>query len=203
MVYDLPVADEKVKPHQVTTLHMICALAFIVTGAIIVVYNYTIPMWGAAILCAGILLTVLVMAKNKWVISRSVNPVIRAMELLIAGCIAAYAVFMQWKFPAGIFGVLCAVIVFAFFWERSATDRQSVHLDKEGIKLPSTSRKRFKPWTEVEQVLLRFGILTINCTDNSLLQWNIIGNETEDEIFEAWCNAQVEENKSKRRNDDW
>lgn len=203
MVYDLPVADEKVKPHQVTTLHMICALAFIVTGMIIVVYNYTIPMWGAAILAVGILLTILVMAKNKWVVSKPVNPIFRVIELLISVSIALYSMVMQWKFPAGIFGVLSAVIIFAFFWERTATDMQFIHLDVKGIKLPATARRRLRPWTEIEQVLLRFGILTINCADNSILQWNIVGNEIEDEIFEAWCSAQVELNRSKRRNDDW
>jgi hypothetical protein len=203
MSYDVPVIDEKVKPHQVTTLHMVCALAFIVTGAIIVTYNYTIPMWGGAILSAGILLTILVMAKNKWVISKKVNPVIRIIELLLAICIAAYSLQQHWKFPALIFGALSAVILFALFWERTAGSPLSVHLDESGIKLPASSTKRFKPWTEVDEVLLRFGILTINCTDNSLLQWNVADKEIENKALEAWCTTQVEENKSKRRNDDW
>jgi hypothetical protein len=185
MVYDLPVDDIKVKPHQVTTLHMICALAFIVAGMIIVVYNYTIPIWGAAILTAGILLTVIVIAKNKWVISPKINPAFRIIELGIAIAIAYYS------------------LLFAILLEASSAKPLSVHLDKDGIKLPSTSRKRFRRWTEIEEVILRFGILTINCTNSTLLQWTITGEEPDPEIFEAWCAAQVEENLSKRINDDW
>ncbi len=203
MVYDLPIMEEKVKPHQVTTLHMVAALAFIVTGAIIVVYNYTIPLWGAAILSAGILLTVLVMAKNKWVISNPINPIFRVVELLIALAIAAYSLIMTWKFPAGIFGVLSAALLFAIYWERSSGSELSVHIDNDGIKLPVTARKRFKPWTEIEAVILRFGILTVNFTDNSFVQLDLSNPEFDNEIFEAYCNTQVEENKSKRRKDDW
>jgi hypothetical protein len=203
MVYNLPVMEEKVKPHQVTTLHMVCALAFIVTGAIIVVYNYTIPLWGAAILSAGILLTVLVMAKNKWVISKPVNPLFRIAELLISISISAYSFVMHWKFPTGIFGVLSAAIIFAIFWEKDTGKPLSVRIDMEGIMLPSNIRKRFKPWTEVEGVILRFGTLTLSFTDNSIFQWDITNPDFDNEIFEAYCRTQIEVNRSKRRRDDW
>jgi hypothetical protein len=203
MVYDLPVMDEKVKPHQVTTLHMVCALAFIVTGAIIVVYNYTIPIWGTAILLAGISLTVVVMAKNKWVIGKKVNPVFRIVELLVAISILAYSAIQHWKFPVIIFGSLSAALSFALYWERSTDSGLSVQIDNEGIRLPITARKRFKPWTEVEQVIYRFGTLTINFTDNSFVQWDIPAIGFDDKAFEKYCSTQVEENRSKRRNDDW
>lgn len=194
--------DERVKPHQVTTLHMVCALAFIVTGAIIVVYNYTIPLWGAAILAAGILLTIAVMAKNKWVISKKINPIFRIAELVIAGGVCAYSAMQQWKFPIVIFGALSAAILFALYWERAGGGTLAVHIDDEGIQLPVTTRKRFKPWTEVEAVILRFGTLTIDFTDNSFVQWEI-PNAIDNEPLEAYCTQQIEANRSKRRNDDW
>ena len=203
MVYNLPVIEEKVKPHQVTTLHMVSALAFIVAGTIIVVYNYTIPRWGAAILSVGILLTVLVMAKNKWVISKTINPVFRIAELLISLSISAYSATQHWKFPAGIFGVLSAAIVFAIFWERDTGSPLAVHIDKDGVKLPATVRKRFIPWTEVESIILRFGTLTLSFTDNSVFQWDITNPDFDNEIFEAYCSTQIEVNKSKRLKDDW
>lgn len=203
MVYDLPVMEEKVKPHQVTTLHMVCALAFIVAGAIIYVYNYTIPYWGAALLLSGISLTVLVIVKNKWVISQKVNQSIRIVELLIALSLSAYSFVQQWKFPAGIFGVLSAAILFALFWERTSGGELSVHIDDDGVKLPVTARKRSRPWTEIELIIYRFGILTINFTDNSFVQWDLKVPIVDAEAFEAYCSTQVEANRSKRRNDDW
>ncbi|MCD6011248.1 MAG: hypothetical protein K0Q79_1110 [Flavipsychrobacter sp.] len=203
MVYDLPVMEEKVKPHQVTTMHMVCALAFIVTGAIIYVYNYTIPYWGAAILLAGIILTILVMGKNKWVTSPKINPVFRMAELLIAISIFAYSFSQQWKFPAIIFGVLAAAILFALYWEKPSDNKLSIHIDNDGIRLPVTARRRSRPWTEVDQVIYRFGILTISFADNSYAQYDMKEPINDFEAFEQYCTAQVEENRSKRRNDDW
>ena len=81
MEYELPVADKKVKPHQVTALHLICALAFIGTGAIIFVYNYTITYWGLALLIGGIMLTIATIARNKWLITRNINTIFRIVEL--------------------------------------------------------------------------------------------------------------------------
>lgn len=202
MVYDLPVDEEKIKPHHITTLHMVCSLAFIVAGAIIVVYNYAIPLWGAVILIAGLSLVAATMFKNAWVISNKVNTTLRVIELIMALCIAAYSVSQHWKFPIIIFSVLSAALVFALYWERSVGSTLFVHIDNDGIQLP-VARKSFKPWTEIEQVILRYGILTIECVGNTMFQWSIPDTNVDNEIFEAYCSSQVEENRSKRRNDDW
>ncbi len=202
MVYDLLLEEEKVKPQQVTALHLICAFAFIGAGAIIFRYNFVITMWGLALLIAGIMLLGVILFKNKWVISKKTNPVLRIAELLVALWIAVYSLMQQWKFPVGIFGVLSAAILFALYWERSANKSQSIYIDDEGVKLPVTSRRRFIPWTGIEQVVLRFGTLSIDCVDNRLFQWNIANPEFDNEIFEAYCLAKVEENRSKRRNEE-
>ena len=203
MVYDLPVDEEKVKPHQVTTLHLVCSMAFIAAGAIIFRYNFVITTWGLVLLLTGVLLLVLTIAKNKWMLGNRVNPVVRMAELAIALWMAIYSLTQQWKFPAGIFGVLSAVIIFALYWERNRGSKLIVRIDDEGVKLPLTSRKRFLPWTELEQVVLRFGTLSIDCVDNHLFQWNIPGLEVDAERFDDFCKAKVEENRSKRKNNDW
>ena len=202
MVYDLPLVDEKVKPHQVTTLHLVCAFAFIGTGAIIAVYNYTIPMWGGALLAIGILLLGITIFKNKWVTGKHTNLQARIAELIIAAVIAAYSATQQWKFPTGMFAALCIGLLFAIYWERKASSVLYVHVDDKGLRLPIT-RSRFIPWVEAENVVLRFGTLTINTADNHFFQWNIRATEHDPEIFEAFCNAKIEENRSKRRNDNW
>ncbi len=202
MVYDLQLVDVKVKPHQVTTLHLVCAFAFIGTGAIITVYNYTIPMWGAALLVIGILLLGITILKNKWVTGSKVNLLFRIAEVVIGATIAVYSTMQHWKFPMGMFTALCVGLIFAIFWERKSAETLYVHIDETGLRLPVV-RRRFIPWTEVENVVLRFGTLTINCIDNHFFQWSINTPDQENEIFEAFCNAKIEENKGKRRNDDW
>ncbi len=202
MVYDLPLVEEKVKPHQVTTLHLVCALAFIGTGAIIAVYNYEIPLWGGALLAVGVLLLGATIIKNKWITGKDINPVIRIIELVIAATIAIYSAVQHWKFPMGMFSALSAGLLFALYWERKSGATLSVHIDDTGIRLPVVRRRSLR-WTEVDQVVYRFGTLTINCADNHLFQWNIADPSFDNEIFEAFCAAKIEENKAKRINDDW
>ncbi|MES2702217.1 MAG: hypothetical protein V4649_06235 [Bacteroidota bacterium] len=202
MVYDLPVADEKIRPHQVTALHLISGLTFFGTGAIIFVYNAPIALFGLALLIFGILLMGATIAKNKW-LTQQVNLPVRIIELVTALSILALSVVNQWKFPMVIFGVLSAAIAFAIYWEKAATTALFIHIDDSGVKLPVVSRKRFIPWVEVEQVVLRYGILTVDCINNTLYQWTITGKEIDNEILEAYCLAQVEAHKKNRINDDW
>lgn len=182
---------------------MLCALAFIVSGAIIYVYNYTITWWGAALFIAGLMLTGFTMAKNRWVISKKINPVFRVIELVISATVCAYSLLQGWKFPAVIFGILSAAVLFSLYWERSSGDELSIHIDDQGIRLPVTSRRRSRPWTEIDEVIYRFGVLTISFADNSYAQYDIKDPITDFEAFEKYCSTQVEENRSKRRNDDW
>ena len=101
-----------------------------------------------------------------------------------------------------MFAALSAGLIFGIFWERKSAETLYVHIDDEGLRLP-VMRRKFIPWTEVENVVMRFGTLTINCVDNHFFQWNISNGKEDNEIFEAFCNAKVEEHKGKRRNDAW
>jgi hypothetical protein len=202
MVYDLPLVEEKVKPHQVTTLHLVCALGFIGTGGIIVTYNYVITMWGWAILGTGLVLLSLTMFRNKWVISKKINPAIRISELLISLAIVTYVTTQQWKFPMVMFWALSAALLFAIYWERKSGNTIFVHVDDDGLRLPVV-RRRVIPWSDVELIVYRFGTITINCTDNHLFQWTVADSGVDNDVFEAYCRTKVEENIGKRRKDDW
>lgn len=203
MVFDLPVTGEKVKPQQVTALHLFCSLAFIGTGAIIFIYNYQITYWGLALLIAGCVLLALTIFRNKWIINRKVNLAIRVMELFVAASVGLLSYTEQWKFPMVIFGGLIAAILFSLYWERSAGQKMYVHIDETGVRLPVTSRKRFIAWPEVDQVLLRYGVLSIDCIDNKLYQFDVSGTTSDKDEFETFCTAQVLINKRKPVENDW
>lgn len=203
MVYELPLVEVKVKPHHITTLHLVCALAFIGAGAIIAVYNYSIPLWGVALLIAGISLLVATIAKNKWATAPKTNQMLRIAELVISLAIATLSVWHQWKFPMGMFGALSAALAYALFWERSAGSTLKITVSEEGITLPENSRKKFITWPEVDQVTLRFGTFTVDCLDNRLFQWTLGDTKTNGDDFEAFCNKMIEAAKSNRKNDAW
>jgi hypothetical protein len=201
MVFDLMLFDEKVKAHQITTLHLLCGFAFMVTGIIIAVYNYSIPMWGVAILISGITLLALAVFKNKWLISNKINLIARLAELVITTSIAILSLAHQWKFPLGIFSALSAALVFGILWERNAGKPLFVHIDDSGVRLPSTSMKRFIPWNEIEEVVFRYGTLTVDCVNNNLFQWSIKNANGDHEALESYCNNKIEEYKHKRVKD--
>lgn len=203
MIYDLPLEEGKVKPHHITTLHLMCALAFMVTGGIIFRYNFIITTWGAALMCIGIALLALTMFRNKWLTGGSINTAVRILELAISLTVGVYSIIEHWKFPATIFGILSAALVFGLYWERASGNALSLLIDENGVRLPVTSRQRFLKWTEIEQIVLRFGAITINCADNRLFQWNLGNANVDAGLLEAYCEAQVEANRSKRKNDDW
>lgn len=203
MVFDLPVTGDKVKPQQVTALHLFSGLAFIGTGAIICIYNYEIPEWGAAILAAGILLIWLTIFRNKWITQKHINRYMRLAELMVSLSIAALSFYEQWKFPSGIFSVLSAAILFSIYWERDAGQQLYVQIDDQGVKMPITSRRRFIAWNEIEQVMLKYGVLSIDCLDNKLVQVDVSRNSISEDDFNVFCKKQVEGNISKRVKNDW
>jgi hypothetical protein len=141
--------------------------------------------------------------KNKWLIRKPVNRAVRIVELLIALSIAALSFKEGWKFPSGIYSVLSAVILFSLYWERDAGQQLFVHIDESGVRMPVTSRKRFIAWSEIDQVLLNYGVLTIDCIDNKLFQTDVAGNSVNLEMFDAFCKEQVAAHMDKRRNDNW
>ncbi|MCB0697647.1 MAG: hypothetical protein KDC07_09800, partial [Chitinophagaceae bacterium] len=77
-----------------------------------------------------------------------------------------------------------------------------VIINDEGIKPPFALKRRFINWGEVEKVLLRHGNLTINCTDNRLYQWTTQQHDTDTEIVEAFCDAQIAAAR-KKGNNNW
>ncbi len=203
MEYSIQLIDEKVKRHQVTALHLTSALAFIGAGAIIYVYNFQIKPWGLAILFAGLALGIATIVKNKWVTTPASNLMFRIVELLLALALCGYSAMQHWNLPIGIFGVLAAGIAFAIFWERSSDGKQYIYVSEDGIRLPVDSRKRFLEWVEVNDVIVKFGTLSIDCADNRLFQWNVHNITFDKAAFDSFCFNQIETGKTKRITEEW
>jgi hypothetical protein len=203
MVFELPLTEEKVKPHQVTALHLLVGLAFTGAGALFYSFYPTAKTWSILLLAAGLLLLLVAMFRNRWVTASRRNRIFRIAELMVLLCLASFSAIHKWTPPAAMFGILSAAVLFAIFWERGSNSSMAVRIDKEGVKLPVTARKRFIPWQDIEQVLFKFGTLTINCCDNRLFQWTIGNLSIDKENFEAFCNKQIEAAKEKRLVNDW
>ncbi len=203
MTFELALTEEKVKSHQITALHLVSALALIGTGAIFYWLYTPVKKWGAALLITGVLLLLVTIIKNKWLIKPDPNRIFRMVELMAFLCLASFLYLHHIWIATIMFGILSAAILFALYWEGTSGNSLKILISTDGIKLPITSRKRFIEWHEVEKILLKYGTLTIDCHNKRLFQWNVQGINFDPENFESFCNNQVEENKGKRRNDDW
>lgn len=202
MEFKIQLVEEKVKQQQVTSLHLISALAFLGAGAIIFLYNSTITYWGLALLVVAIGILAMVMGRNRWVTRPANNTAFRVVELVIAASLAGYSAMQDWKLPLGIFGVIAAALVFSLYWERKSNAAQYVFVDDNGIALPGVRAKDMQ-WTGVEKVMLRFGTLSISTTDNHMLQWNVHPVTFDAAAFEQYCTQKIDANRENRRKDDW
>lgn len=197
MNFELVLAEGKIKPQQITALHLMSAFAIIGTGAVFYFFSMYLKWWGAGLLAGGIILLLLTIARNKWMMKPEVNRVFRIVELMAALCIASYCAMNAMWVPTAMFAILSIVIIMAFAWERGSGE-QYIYISKEGIKLPFSSRKRFIEWRDVDNVMYRYGTLTVETGENKLYQWNIRKARFEREPFERFCAEQAAQHKEKR-----
>ncbi len=220
MVFELPLTEEKVKRQQVITLHLIVSFTLLLTGAFLMLIQYLInslsgaqravfntlslPVaWGSAIFVTGLGLLGLLIFRNSLVTTKNTNRILRITELGLLLCFASFAAIHKLTVPAIIYGIVSAAILFALYWESVSDNTLYIRVDERGIRLPLTSRKRFLGWWEIENVLLRFGVLTIDCYDNRLFQWNIRSISFDKEHFQRFCSEHIAAGKEKRKQYEW
>jgi hypothetical protein len=220
MNFRLPLIEEKVNRQQVIAMHLIVSFVLLVTGAFILSYrsflnnipadkrlklvDFPISMkWGVVIALGGLLLLGMVVFKNHFLDDKKKNVTVRFLELIILLSFITYAIITSAWMPAVIYGIVTGAILFSIYWENATDNTLYIDIDEKGIRLPITSRRKTLAWWEIEQVLLRFSILTIDCQDNRLFQWNIRETELDKEKFEQFCKQQVTTNKEKRQKRVW
>lgn len=212
-MFTLSLAEEKVKPYQTVALHFLIGLALLAFGILsYVFYFYTIiatehrsslpefRKWGLAMIIPAAVILFFSLFRGKWLKQPKNNRLFRIIEFCCSLVFAAYFAMGHWWLPAGIFGVLAGTLLLATLWESNKNKTQYIHIDDKGVQLPATSRRSSLEWNEIEQVILRFGILTIDCYDNHLYQWNVDAPDFDKEALELYCARLIKENEGKKSN---
>ncbi|MCB0699598.1 MAG: hypothetical protein H6551_11605 [Chitinophagales bacterium] len=223
MNFEIPLSAQKVKPHQVTTLHLIMGFALLAASAFIVIMFMNMSImpfsWETVenpaevnmhlillpeyiLMGIGIIILYLAMFRNKWLLRKNNNRTVRIVELILCIAIAANATMNNAMVLTGIFGIIGATIVYSLFTETS-DKAPMVSVSDSGIDLPMSLRQRHIHWAEVEKLLLRHGTLTINCVDNRMYQWMVAQNDVDATAFETFCNSQIEAAKGDRKKYNW
>lgn len=225
MVFEIPLATQNVKPHQVTAMHLLAALAFIgVAGVTLMLNNMVlelpdapsaavqqaqinifdaVDLGGSIVLVIGSFILLTTLFRNKWVTRGRNNNIFRLVETYLSLLIAGYFLYRSWNIPSAIFAILTAALAFAKYAERGKLKNKTVSFNDDGVKLPLGMRSNNLKWAEVTSVILRHGTLTINTINNKLYQWMTTPNDIDATTFESFCSTQIEASKKDRKKYDW
>jgi hypothetical protein len=215
MSFELPLKGERSGRKHATTLHLVVIFTFFATSIFLFTIKGIIQRLPAesqdkflplsmptiipvSIIALASFLLAMVVYKNSWVNSKPASVWVRAIELAFVLCFAGFAIHYNLTYPAVLYGIVSAAILFAIYWEGITDNILYISVDERGIRFPITSKKKFLPWHDVQNVLLRFGILTIDCYDNRLFQWNLREINFNKEDFQKFCTEHISLSKDRR-----
>ena len=216
MQFVLPVTENGVRQRHSTTLHMM--LAFLLFGIGVTVealywfmtvsknFEKTGPykpflFFGIACLLVAVVIIILNFFQKSWLRKESNNLLFRGIELLLLATSSLLFFINGWKSPAILFGVMTAVVVFAIIREKAGSRAGGIVIDDKGVQFNKSGRTKSLDWREIESVLLRFGVVTIEYADNHLLQENIGQPIPDATLLEAYCKEKIESHRSERLKD--
>lgn len=181
MTYKIPVQQNKIKNNQVTALHLMVGILFFVIGLV----TWGIPSsvktmqflflenFGILYSILGISILIISIFYNKKIIQTKKGEILRIIELLALFIIIIYSFFQRWYLPVAYSLTAMIGITFAYFWEKKAKKSMFVHINEKGIQLPFFIKDKLINWHELERVIIKHNVLSIDCRNNKLIQYNI------------------------------
>ena len=188
------------KRKYIISLHLIVCFVLLITGIFEVLlfvffeksaqkefaHFQLLKTGGMITFLLGLILLIFLIVKNKWLTNKKINAVLRSIELLLFISFTILALQYGIVYPAFIFGGISATLFFALFWENKA-EKLVVTISEKGIRTP----KHFLEWHEIEALIYRHQILTINTVDNHLYQWETYQGDTDEALLEEFCKAKI------------
>lgn len=211
--YKVTVHQNRIKRNQVTALHLMIGLLLFMMGFV----TWSIPasiktnrfafldVVGIIYSVLGISLILISIFFNRRIVqSASGNRVLRILEILILFSILLYTIIQKWYLPIAYSSAALLAIIFAFFWEKNADTDKIIQINTSGIIIPNFFRNQVLKWQDIDHVVLRHSVLTIDCRNNHLFQFDT-GKASQEitcpETIEDFCKKMIEEHKSLPKND--
>lgn len=217
MEYVLQLPESDAPQRHTTTLHMM--LAFLLFGISITCVALTVfrsvyphlkslaalPFlgFGAVTLIMSIALIWLTVRAKGWMQQKRNNLLMRLGEaaLMLAAAILFYSA--GWRFPALLFGMMAALLIFALYNEQRSIAAPRAVFSAAAIRLEGARDKKLA-WNRVERVMLRHNILTISLTGHRIIQRSIIDNTSiKPGEFEQWCSEMIAHHAARQLAEVW
>lgn len=204
MQFEIPIEEARGKRSYIISLHLVVCFLLIVTGIFEFIlylffsksagdkfHYFHLLKWGGPLTTLlGLILLGFLIFKNQWLNNMAVNRTVRIAELVLFAVFALAALKLDVVYPAAMFGIIAACLLLAIFWETKNGERK-VMINEDGILTPKATGYQQLHWYEVQNVILKFGIITIDCADNRLLQWNTKPFPIDEELFKDFCAAKI------------
>jgi len=217
MEYILYLKDKKVKQQHIITAHLIAVFVLLVVGVFfelasfvvkkinlsVAINNSSLMQIGTSTIIISLVILAATIFKTKWMMKPKIGLFFRVFEISIIGILSIHFFQLNLPTPAILLLLVIGMIVFALFWENQSDQMLKVVLSETGILLPMTSRKKKLQWSEVDQVLVRFNTVTINCADNRLFQWVLSNQDIDIEGLLQFSKQQIVANMHLRKQDNW
>jgi hypothetical protein len=180
--FEIIASGTAVKKHQITSIHLMSGLLLMVMGAVTwaipdaaktIVYNY-LNYAGLCYAFTGLMIIVISIFFNKKIIQHpGKNIVLRIFEGILLGSILIYCLIKQWYLPAAWSGAGFIAVMLAMFIENTSTKHKMIIVNEEGVLLPGLARNVTLPWQDIQRLLLKHNVITIDCRDNKLYQFEV------------------------------
>ncbi len=193
-----------------TTLHLMLAFTLCGLGAgSIVLYWFTsvspnfkeayrpFMVFGICSFLFGLGIAAVSVFYKNWLMQGKRSFLLRICEIGMLTTGSVLYRFAGQNIPSTIFGLVAGLIAIAAIWESRKPGNPSAIINEEGVLISNGQIRKRIPWDEIESVLLRHGILTIEMSENRLLQRSLSG-PVDIETIEAFGKAQILLHEKKR-----
>lgn len=220
--YDIPVHTKSSDKRSLNTaLHLIVVFTLLMTGVFLLLYRTVreslppeesnnmamLPLSGwqgwLMMILAGILL-IFILRSNKAAMRPAVSNLLKGAEFLTFAGFGIFCFVHQMTMPGILYLLVCGLVVYSFFQQTAAQQNPEVFVDEAGVSVPTGGMRKSLAWKEVSTVLIKHGVLTVDCLDNRLYQWNIVKTTNLNlDGFEEFCSRWIEKAKPDRNKNDW
>jgi hypothetical protein len=201
MQFELRLTDSEAGPsRRLTSLHLM--LAFVLCGIGVnglVLYWFRaqlqhfpqdyqpFALFGIVSFLAGLAIFGMFLFNRRWLMKgrRSLMLRIAEIALLLVSCVLFFQIGQ--RVPGFVFGVMTALVSAAAVWEFMLPKAQIILINETGIRIPKGGLSKSYNWVNIERVILRHGILSIELDGNKLLQCPVIPAGVDVAALEAFC----------------
>ncbi|RYD52852.1 MAG: hypothetical protein EOP52_01520 [Sphingobacteriales bacterium] len=128
---------------------------------------------------------------------------LRVLELLLLAGGAVLFFLNDWIVPAVLSGILAGLAIVAALYEIKTPADTVIQISGEGVFRKAGLKSTHLRWRELQQVLYRRSILTIDCVDNRLYQYPVQAPQIDGPLFEAFCADQIAQALPDRQKANW